>query len=97
MLLGSTRLTVGLPCSSDGKESTCNARDPGSIPGSGRSSGEGIDYPLQYSCLENHHGQRSLASYSPWGCKESDMTKRLSIAQHRLTVTYLNLEVKDFG
>ena len=49
MLLGSTRLTVGLPCSSDGKESTCNARDPGSIPGSGRSSGEGIDYPLQYS------------------------------------------------
>ena len=35
--------------SSDGKESVCNAGDPGSIPGSGRSSGEGIDYPLQYS------------------------------------------------
>ena len=32
-----------------GKESTCDARDPGSIPGSGRSSGEGIGYPLQYS------------------------------------------------
>ena len=31
--------------------------------------------PLQYSCLENPHGQRSLAGYSSWGCKESDMTK----------------------
>ena len=37
------------PHSSVGKESTCNAGDPGLIPGSGRSSGEGIDYPLQYS------------------------------------------------
>ena len=38
---------------SNGKESTCNAEDPGSIPGSGRSPGEGNDYTLQYSCLEN--------------------------------------------
>ena len=37
---------------SDGKESTHNVGDPGSIPGSGRSPGEGNDYPLQYSCLE---------------------------------------------
>ena len=43
----------GLPCSSNGKESACNAGDQGSIPGSGRSSGEGNDNPLQYSCLEN--------------------------------------------
>ena len=43
----------GFPGSSAGKESTCNAGDPGSIPGSGRSAGEGIGYPLQYSwtCL----------------------------------------------
>ena len=40
-----------LPNSSAGKESTCNAGDPGSIPGSGRSSGEGIGYPLQYSSV----------------------------------------------
>ena len=40
---------TGLPDSSVGKESTCNAGDPGSIPGSGRSPGEGIGYPLQYS------------------------------------------------
>ena len=39
----------GFPGSSVGKESTCNAGDPGSIPGSGRSAGEGIGYPLQYS------------------------------------------------
>ena len=41
------------PGSSDGKESACNAGDRGSIPGSGRSSGEGNGNPLQYSCLEN--------------------------------------------
>ena len=40
---------MGLPGSSAGKESACNAGVPGSIPGSGRSPGEGIDYPLQYS------------------------------------------------
>ena len=40
-------------------------RDVGSIPGSGRSSGEGHGNPLQYSCLENPYGQRSLAGYSP--------------------------------
>ena len=38
---------------SDGKESACNASDPGSIPGSGRSPGVGTGYLLQYSCLEN--------------------------------------------
>ena len=42
-------LISGFPDSSVGKESTCNAGDPGSIPGSGRSSGEGIGYLLQYS------------------------------------------------
>ena len=39
---------MGFPESSVGKEPTCNAGDPGSIPGSGRSAGEGIGYPLQY-------------------------------------------------
>ena len=40
---------MGFPDSSVGKESACNAGDPGWIPGLGRSAGEGIDYPLQYS------------------------------------------------
>ena len=61
---------------SDGKESACNAGDLGSIPGLERSPGGGHGSPLQYSCLENPHGQRSLAGYSPWAtvCKELDMT-----------------------
>ena len=45
--------TEGFPGSSDGKESACNAGDQGSIPGLGRSPGEGSGNPLQYSCLEN--------------------------------------------
>ena len=109
---------MGFPSSSAGEDSACNAGDPDSIPGSGKSPGEGIGYslqyswaslvaqmvknppvmweicvwslgwedspggghsnPLQYSCLENPHGQRSLASYSPWGHKESDTTEQLS-------------------
>ena len=46
-------LTKGFPGGSDSKGSTCNAGDPGSIPGLGRSPGEGNGNPLQYSCLEN--------------------------------------------
>ena len=46
-------ITVYIPGGSDGKASACNAGDPGSIPGWGRSPGEGNGTPLQYSCLEN--------------------------------------------
>ena len=46
-------LIVHVPHSSVGKESACNAGDPGLIPGLGRSPGEGKGYPLQYSGLEN--------------------------------------------
>ena len=56
-------------------ESACNAGNPSSIPGSGRSPGGGHGNPLQYSCLENPHGQRNLVGYSPRGCKELDMTE----------------------
>ena len=56
-------------CKKKKKESTCNAGDVGSIPGLGRSSGRGHGNPLQYSCLENPHRQKSLAGYSPWGCR----------------------------
>ena len=44
--------TKGLGLVQAVKESACNAEDPGSVPGSGRSPGEGNGYPLQYSCLE---------------------------------------------
>ena len=48
--------------------------DLGLLPGLGRSPGGGQGNPLHYSCLENPHGQRRLAGYSPWGHNESDMT-----------------------
>ena len=49
-------------------------RDTGSIPGLRISPGAENGNPLQYSCLENPHGQRRLVGYSPWGHKELDMT-----------------------
>ena len=62
----------GIPDGSVGKESPCDAGDPVSIPGLGRSLGEGKGYPLWYSGLENS------GLYNPWGHKESDTTERLS-------------------
>ena len=66
---------MGFPGSSTGKESACNARDLGSIPGLERSPGGGHGNPLQYPCLENPHGQRSLEGYSPWSHKELNVTE----------------------
>ena len=125
--------TEGFPDSSVGKESACNAGDPGSTPGSGRSAGEGKSYPLQYSwaslvaqLVKNspalpktwvqslgwddplEKGKATHSSilawriprtrkklptpvfwpgefhglYSPWGCKESDTSERLSLRWH---------------
>ena len=59
----------GFPGGSEVKASACNVGDPGLIPGSGRSPGEGNGNPLQYSCLGN---PCSLVGYSPQGHKESD-------------------------
>ena len=67
----------------------------------GRSLGEGNGNPLQYSCLEKSHGQRSLVVYSPQGRKESDMTERrhfLSMHTHKCikqTLTDLRREKKS--
>ena len=58
---------MGFPGGSEGKASACNAGDPGSIPGSGRSPGEGNGNPLQ----------KSVVGHSPWGHKESDVTEQL--------------------
>ena len=54
---------------------TGDIRVADSIPGSGRSPGEGNGNPLQYPCPKNPHGWRNLAGYSPWGHKESDTTE----------------------
>ena len=76
------------PDSSAGEESACHVGDVGSSPGLGRSPGEGHGNPLQYSCLENPCGQRSLVGYSQWGHKELDTTEQLSTAQHADTSGY---------
>ena len=75
---------MGFPGSSASKESTCNEGDLGSVPGLGRFPGGGHGNPLQYSCLENPQGQRSLVGYSPWGHKESDMTEQLTFSLYLL-------------
>ena len=112
----------GFPHSSVDKESACNAGDPGSIPGSRRSAGEGIGYPLQHSWaslvaqLVNNppalwdtwvekipwirerlpvpifwpgefHGLYS-PWYSPWGHKEQDTIKQLSLSDWTTTTNY---------
>ena len=77
---------MGFLLGSDDKESACNAGDLGSIPGLGRFPGGGHGNPVQYSCLVNPHGQRSLVGYSPWGCKEWDTTERLSTAPDSIKV-----------
>ena len=65
-------LYQGFPGGSDSKASACNAGNPGSIPGLGRSPGEGNSNPL---LPRKFHGWRRLVGYSPWGHKESDMTE----------------------
>ena len=65
-----TPVFLGFLCGSSGKESSCNVGDLGSIPGLGRSPGEGKSYPLQYSGLENSMSR---------GHKESDTSERFSL------------------
>ena len=72
--------TLGSHDSSAVKECACNAGEPSSIPGSGRSAERGHGNPLQYSSLENPHGQTMLAGCGPRGHKELDTT-RLSTGQ----------------
>ena len=62
----------GFPGGSDSKESACNAGDEGSIPISGRSTGEGNGYSLQYFWLEDSMDK-------PWGHKELDTTEQLAL------------------
>ena len=62
MTLNSLNMVDDFPSGSDGKASAYNAGDPGSIPRSGRSPGEGNGNPLQYSCLKNHMDGAWLAT-----------------------------------
>ena len=68
----------GFPRGSEGKVSACNAGDPGSIPGLGRSHGEGNGNPLQYSCLENPMDGEAWWATVHGGLNVSDTTEQLS-------------------
>ena len=81
-ILGLSHIYIGLPRWLRVKASACNAEDPGLVPGSGRSPGEGTGNPFQYSCLENSVG------YNPQGRKESDMTERLHFHFHIYIYTH---------
>ena len=70
---GLATLIHSIPGGADGKESACNAGDPGSIPGLGRSPGEGNGNPLQYSCLENPMKEEP-GKLQTMGLQELDMT-----------------------
>ena len=89
--------TWGFPGSSDSKEFTCNTGDLGSMPGLGRSPGGGDGNPLQYFCLENPHGQRSLVGYSPEGLQELDMTEVTYLACISISIMeyYLVMRKKE--
>ena len=80
---------MGFPCRSVGKESACNVEDPGSIPGLGRSPGEGNGNPLQYSCLENPT-DRGAWQATVHVVAESDTTERL-----RFTLALMSQNVKE--
>ena len=71
------------PAGSDGKESACNAGDLGSIPGVRKTPWRRAWQPTPVFLPGESHRQRSLVGYSPWGHRESDMTERLSTAQHK--------------
>ena len=75
-----------LPCSSDGKESACNAGDQGLIPGSGKSSGEGNGNPLQYSCLENPMDRGAWKAIVHRVANSQTLLKRLRTHTHPLTL-----------
>ena len=66
---------MGFRGGSDGKESTCSAGEPGSIPGSGRIPWRRKWQPTPVFLPGESHGQRFLAGYSPWGHEESDITE----------------------
>ena len=66
---------------SDNKEPACTAGDKALIPGLRISPGEGNSYPMPVFLPEEFHGQRSLARYSPWGVKESDMIEQLTLSK----------------
>ena len=83
-------MTRDYPGDSDGKESACNAGDTGLILGSGRSPWRRKWPPTPVFLPGKSHGQRSWMGYSPWGCKESDMTEHIHTHMPTYIMKYLS-------
>ena len=82
---------MGFPSNSDGEESACSAVDLGSIPGPGRSLGEGNSSPLQYSCLENSVDRGAWQATVHVVTKSQTQLKRLSMdAGQTVYISMLN-------
>ena len=82
---------MGFPGGLEVKASAWNAGDPGLIPGSGRSPGEGKWQPTPVFLPGESHGGRSLVGYSPWGLKELDTTERIHFTLHRYNLSEISL------
>ena len=84
-----------IPGGSEGKESACSAGDlASSVPGLGRSPGEGNDYPIQYSCLENSMDRRAWQA-TAHEVAESDMTEQLTYNSSVNIFTFLHFFPED--
>ena len=91
--LNMVHIILGFPDGSDGKESTCDVGDLGSIPGLGRFSWRREWQPTPVFLPGEFHWQRSLVDYSPWGHKESDTTEWLNTHTHTHTHITPNFHV----
>ena len=80
------------PGDSDGKESACNAEEPGLIPGLERSPGDRNGHPLQYSCLENSMNSRVWWATVDGGHRDSDITEQLTVS---LSLSYILLKTSS--
>ena len=91
------RIFGGFPGGSDGKESACNAGDPGLIPGLGRSPGGGHGYPLQYSCLENPMARGAWRAEVHSVTKNRTWLRWLSTHMQHSTVKQLSFNLKEIN
>ena len=88
---------MSFPGGSDGKASAYNAGDPGSIPGLGRSSGEGKWQRTSILLPGKSHGWRSMVGYSPWDHKESETKERLHFHFHSILDTHTYIYISLLG
>ena len=87
-------MPLGFPGGTDGKESACNAGDPGLIPRLGKSPGEGNGNPLQYSCLENAMDREAWRA-TVHGLAELDVTEQLTHTHtHSISFIHLLMDIK---